>query len=237
MADLIIALDVPSADAALDLVDRIGPDVDFYKIGSSLFTRTGPSVVRALRERGKRVFLDLKFHDIPNTVAGSVVSAAELDVDLLTLHTSGGPAMLRAARAAVGHDGPRLIGVTLLTSLSAADVEQVWAKELRSMREEVTRLAAMAAECALDGVVASALEIETIKRRHGAEFVVVSPGIRPAADEIGDHVRAAQPADAVRAGADYLVVGRPVLEAADPVEAARRIRDEMASAAPEPGSP
>lgn len=228
MAEIIVALDLPSSDEALALVDRLGERIGFYKVGSPLFTRSGPAVVRALRERGKRVFLDLKYHDIPNTVAGAVESAAELGVDLLTLHTGGGSAMLRAARAAAGSDGPRLVAVTLLTSLGVADVEQVWNREVSSMHAEVLRLAAVAAEAELDGVVASPLESEAIKRRHGAAFLVVTPGIRPAGHGLGDQVRTATPFDADRAGADYLVIGRPVLQAEDPVAVVDGVLAELA---------
>lgn len=227
MATTVVALDLPTADAALALVDRLGDAVDWYKVGAPLFTRSGPAIVEALHSRGKKVFLDLKYHDIPNTVAQAVEAAAELGVAMLTLHTVGGSAMLRAAREAVGPDGPRLLGVTLLTSFTAGDIEQVWDKELRSMREEVARLAAIAAENALDGVVASALEAEALKRRHGAEFLVVTPGIRPAGAVAGDQVRTATPAEAVRAGADFLVIGRPVLLSPDPVATIAEINEEI----------
>jgi orotidine-5'-phosphate decarboxylase len=231
MSELIVALDVPAADEALRLVDRLDDAVDFYKVGSHLFTATGPEIVHALRSRRKRVFLDLKYHDIPHTVALAVRAATELGVDLLTLHTSGGRTMLSAAREAAGDEGPRLIGVTLLTSYGVAEVEEVWAKQLRSMREEVSRLAALAADAGLDGVVASALEAEALKRRHGGDFLVVTPGIRPAGEEAGDQVRTSTPRGAARAGADYLVVGRPVHEAPDPHAAAWRIREEIRTAA------
>lgn len=227
MATTIVALDLPTADAALALVDRLGDAVDWYKVGAPLFTRSGPAIVEALHSRGKKVFLDLKYHDIPNTVAQAVEAAAELGVAMLTLHTAGGGAMLRAAREAVGTDGPRLLGVTLLTSFTAGDIEQVWDKELRSMREEVARLAAIAAENELDGVVASALEAEALKRRHGAEFLVVTPGIRPLGAVAGDQVRTATPAEAVRAGADFLVIGRPVLRSPDPVATIAEINEEI----------
>ena len=227
MATTVVALDLPTADAALALVDRLGDAVDWYKVGAPLFTRSGPAIVEAIHSRGKKVFLDLKYHDIPNTVAQAVEAAAELGVAMLTLHTVGGSAMLRAAREAVGPDGPRLLGVTLLTSFTAGDIEQVWDKELRSMREEVARLAAIAAENALDGVVASALEAEALKRRHGAEFLVVTPGIRPAGAVAGDQVRTATPAEAVRAGADFLVIGRPVLLSPDPVATIAEINEEI----------
>jgi orotidine-5'-phosphate decarboxylase len=231
MAEIIVALDLPTAPEALSLVDRLGESVDFYKVGAPLFTRAGPAVVEELNRRGKRVFLDLKYHDIPNTVAQAVSAAAELEVALLTIHASGGSSMLRAAREAVpAGQGPRLLGVTLLTSFSAADVEEVWDKELRSLREEVARLAAVAADAGLDGVVASALEAEALKRRHGPEFLVITPGIRPAGHLAGDQQRIATPADAVRAGSDYLVVGRPVLTAAQPAEVIETILAQMRAA-------
>jgi orotidine-5'-phosphate decarboxylase len=228
MATIIIALDVPTAAEALALVDLIGDDADFYKVGSPLFTEAGPAVVAELRDRGKRVFLDLKFHDIPHTVARAVEAAARLDVELVTLHASGGSAMMRAACEACGDDGPRLLGVTLLTSFSAADVEEVWNKELRSLRDEVARLASLAHDAGLDGVVASALEAEAIKRKHGPGFLVVTPGIRPAGGLPGDQMRTATPAEAAEAGADYLVIGRPVFAAADPLAALGALRAEFA---------
>lgn len=233
MAKLIVALDLPTLDAATQLVDRLGESITYYKVGSPLFTRSGPEVVGMLRERGKDVFLDLKYHDIPNTVTLAVEAAAEMGVDMLTLHAGGGTAMMRAAREAIGSDGPTLLGVTLLTSFSASDVEAVWDKELRSLREEVARLAALAFDAGLDGVVASALESEALKRRHGADFTIVTPGIRPAGHLAGDQARTATPIEAARAGADYLVVGRPILESPDPVAVARTIADEVAQASRE----
>jgi orotidine-5'-phosphate decarboxylase len=230
MSQIIVALDLPTSELALDLVDRLGDAIDFYKIGSPLFTRAGPQVVRDVRARGKRVFLDLKYHDIPSTVAGAVASAAELGVDLLTLHASGGEAMMRAAREArdaAGPDGPGLLGVTILTSFGAADVEQVWNKEIISVREEVVRLGRLAAEAGLQGVVSSPLEIEALKRRHGADFIVVTPGIRPAGVGVADQTRTATPADAMRAGADFLVIGRPIWEAEDPVAVVSAIRTDL----------
>jgi orotidine-5'-phosphate decarboxylase len=230
MAEMIVALDLPTAERALALVERLGESVDYYKVGAPLFTRSGPAIVHELTRRGKRVFLDLKYHDIPNTVAQAVSAAAELGVSMLTVHSSGGSAMLRAARAAVGREGPRLVAVTLLTSFAATDLEEVWNKELRSLREEVARLAALAADAGMDGVVASAIEAEVLKRRHGPEFTVVTPGIRPTGHGAGDQARVATPAEAVRAGSDYLVVGRPILEAEDPAAVAAEIRDEIESA-------
>jgi orotidine-5'-phosphate decarboxylase len=230
MAQIIVALDLPSPDEALGFVDLLGDAVDFYKVGSPLFTNAGPGFVRELRTRGRRVFLDLKYHDIPSTVAGAVSAAAELDVQLLTLHASGGEAMMRAARSAAdefGDAAPQLLGVTLLTSFSAVDVEQVWNKEILSVRDEVVRLAGLAAEAGLDGVVTSPLEVEALRRRHGAGFVIVTPGIRAAADGKADQARTATAGDAARAGAQYLVIGRPILAAADPLAAIAAIKDEI----------
>src|SRR5262245_22127654 len=179
MATPIIALDVPSAAKALELVDRLGDAATFYKIGSPLFTAAGPQIVRDVRKSGKRIFLDLKYHDIPNTVAHAVESAAKLGVEMLTVHTTGGLTMLRAARAAAGEDGPRILGVTVLTSFGADEIQQAWGKEVNSVREEVIRLGALAVEAGLHGVVASPLEIEQLRRRHGPDLIIVTPGIRP----------------------------------------------------------
>lgn len=230
MSELIVALDLPDAETALGLVDRLGDDVAWYKVGMQLFTCCGPGLVRELTARDKHVFLDLKYHDIPHTVARAAESAATLGVDMMTLHASGGSTMLSAAREAVGTDGPKLVGVTLLTSFTAADVEEVWDKQLRSLREEVARLSAVAAEAGLDGVVASALEVEALKRRHGPEFIVVTPGIRPEGSLTGDQVRTATPADAVRAGSDFLVVGRPIHAADMPEKVVEALLKEMADA-------
>ena len=227
MATPIIALDVPSAAKALELVDRLGDAASFYKIGSPLFTAAGPQIVRDVRQSGKRIFLDLKYHDIPNTVAHAVESAAKLGVEMLTVHTTGGLTMLRAARAAAGDDGPRILGVTVLTSFGADEIQQAWGKDVNSVREEVIRLGALAVEAGLHGVVASPLEIEQLRRRHGADLIIVTPGIRPVDAQSDDQVRTATPAAAARAGADYIVVGRPVIAAADPVAVMLRINAEL----------
>ena len=228
MDRIIVALDVPTVAAAFEIVDRLGDSISFYKVGAPLFTRGGPDVVRELKQRGKRVFLDLKYHDIPNTVARAVEAAAELNVDLLTVHSTGGASMLGAARKAAGDSGTRVLAVTILTSFGMDEAEQVWGKQLNSLREEVTRLAALAADAGVDGVVASALEAEAIKRRHGANFLVVTPGIRMPSDETGDQVRTATPGEAVRAGADYIVVGRPVIAAADPKAVVAQMHEDIA---------
>jgi orotidine-5'-phosphate decarboxylase len=227
MKSLIIALDLPSASEALALVDGLGERAGYFKVGAQLFTREGPTLVAELKDRDRHVFLDLKYHDIPNTVARAVEAAAELGVDMLTLHATGGSAMMAAARDAVGADGPLLMGVTLLTSYTAGDIEDVWGKELRSLREEVGRLAALVADAELDGVVASALEVETLKRKHGSDFLVVTPGIRAQGDDAGDQRRTSTPAAAVRAGADYLVIGRPIYGADDPAAAFDRLLAEV----------
>ena len=230
MAAIIVALDLPSSEEALQLVDRVGDAVAWYKVGSPLFTRSGPPLLRELRERGKRIFLDLKFHDIPSTVEQAVSAAAEQGVDLLTVHASGGAEMMQAARRAAGDDGPRVLGVTILTSFTAASVEEVWDKRLRSVRDEVERLAGLAASAGLHGVVCSPLEAETMKRRHGAGFLVVTPGIRPSGDALGDQARTATPAQAAQAGSDFLVIGRPVWQAPDPRAVIASIEREISVA-------
>lgn len=236
MAEIIVALDYPDLSGALDLVDRVGEDGDFYKVGLELYTRVGPRILDALAERGKRIFLDLKFHDIPNTVAQAVRSAAEHQVELLTLHTMGGSAMMEAAAesaAAVAEEGGhrvRLLGVTVLTSLPAHGLEEIWAREVDSVRVEVLRLARLAGAAGLDGVVASALEAETLRRRLGADPLIVTPGIRPAGADAHDQSRVATPTVAVEAGASHLVVGRAITQAEDPAAAHAAIAAEVRSA-------
>ena len=227
MAQLILALDTPTAAEALALVDRVGDGADFYKVGLELYTATGPSVVGALHDRGKRVFLDLKLHDIPNTVAGAVAAASALGVELLTVHAAGGRAMLEAARKA--RDGHlELLGVTVLTSLSAADLAEVWGKPAPNVGEEVIRLATVLKDVGLDGVVSSVGEVASLRARLGGDFLLVAPGIRLPGGDHGDQKRVATPAEAVRAGADYLVVGRAVTAAADPVRALDAVHADMA---------
>jgi len=232
MGRVIVPLDVESSDEALTWVDRLGDQGEFYKVGLELYTRAGPEVVRELIDRGKRVFLDLKLHDIPNTVAGAVRAASDLGVDLLTVHASGGPTMLdAAARARSG--GLRLLAVTVLTSLSPDEMSTVWGREIRSVREEVGRLAVLAQEGGMDGIVASALEASWVRSQVGDDFVIVTPGIRPAGADRGDQSRVATPTDAIRAGADYLVVGRPITQAADPAAALAAVIEEVEQAAQE----
>lgn len=211
---LIVALDVDSFDRAAALVRELRDVVEVFKVGSQLFTRTGPRIVELIREQGRQVFLDLKFHDIPNTVAKAVESATALEVAMLTLHTVGGEEMLRAAARVPQH--PVLLGVTVLTSV-AGDVA-----------DEVVRRARLAVACGLEGVVASPHEIRLIRQAVGEQVLIVTPGIRPAGGERGDQKRVMTPAEAIKAGASYIVVGRPIVDAAQPAEAARRVADEIA---------
>jgi len=229
MAQLILALDTPTAADALALVDRIGDGADFYKVGLELYTAAGPAVVEALHDRGKRVFLDLKLHDIPNTVAGAVAAASHLGVELLTVHATGGRAMLEAAREA--RDGHlELVGVTVLTSLAAADLAEAWGKGAPNVGDEVLRLATLLKDVGLDGVVSSVGEVASLRARLGGDFLLVAPGIRLPGGDRGDQKRVATPAEAAKAGADYLVVGRAVTAAADPVRALEAVHADMARA-------
>ena len=231
MTETIVALDLPSHTAALGLVDELGTAVSWYKVGSPLFTRSGPAIVRQLRDRGKKVFLDLKFHDIPSTTANAVESAAALDVQMLTLHASGGSTMMRTARDAVGDDGPRLLAVTLLTSFGPAEIGSVWQRNITSVPDEVLRLAELSREAGMHGVVASPLETAAVRQRMGSDFIIVNPGIRPNRGLREDQVRIATPAGAARAGADYVVIGRPILEAEDRPGTLERILAELSDAA------
>ena len=228
MAEIIVALDFASADDAMSMVDLLGAEADFYKVGLELYTRAGPEIVRSLTQMGKRVFLDLKLHDIPNTIVGGVRAAADLGVELLTVHCSGGFAMLEAAgEAAAG--GLEIMGVTLLTSLATEDIEAVWGRSGVDMGDEVLRLGALAREAGLSGVVAAGSEVARLKSELGPDFKVVTPGIRPAGSDVADQARAVTPAAAVASGSDYLVVGRPVTQAKDPAAALRSIREEATS--------
>jgi orotidine-5'-phosphate decarboxylase len=223
---LIVALDVPAADDALRLVDRLAGRVGLFKIGSQLFTAAGPEIVRAIVARNQKVFLDVKYHDIPNTVAAAVKSASCLGVSLLTLHGLGGRAMLEAAaRARAG--GVRLLAVTVLTSHDEASLAEVGLSG--PLSDSVRRLARLARDAGSDGVVASPHEVGLIREACGQGFLIVTPGIRPAGAQAGDQARLATPAAALTAGADYLVVGRPITEAADPAGAADAIVREMES--------
>jgi orotidine-5'-phosphate decarboxylase len=226
---LIVALDVDSFDDARRLVAALGPHVGWFKIGPVLFTREGPRVCALVREAGARLFLDLKFHDIPNTVHGAVKGALALGADMITLHASGGADMLRAARAAADEAGRRdaiLLGVTVLTHLSEAAFNATFASS-RPVGESVLALARVAREGGMTGVVASAQELPAIRRVLGREFVVVTPGIRLPEAKPDDQTRVVTPEQAIRDGADYLVVGRPIVAAPDPVAACREVLARM----------
>jgi orotidine-5'-phosphate decarboxylase len=225
----IVALDVSSAKAALDIVDTLGDAAGFYKVGLELFTRVGPAFIEELRSRRKRVFLDLKLHDIPNTVSGAVAAASELGVDLLTVHVAGGPAMLTAARNA-GKGRTKLLGVTVLTSMLAEEVSAAWGRQVDDVAGEVVRLAELVKRSGLDGVVASGGDAAALRARFGPDLLLVVPGIRLPGTDRGDQRRVATPAEAARAGADYLVVGRAVTKTDDPRGALAAVVADIARA-------
>ena len=223
---VIVPLDVPTLGEAVSMARLLTGHVAAVKIGKQLFTAEGPAAIRAMHDLGLRVFLDLKFHDIPNTVAGAVAAAKALGVWLLNVHASGGPAMMRAAAtAAAGPGHPLVIAVTVLTSLSE-DEHRAITGTSRTIEAQVQHLAWEAKAAGLDGVVASPHEIRAIRQKCGPGFLIVTPGVRPADAALDDQHRVMTPGDAVRAGADYLVIGRPITGAPDPVEAARRIAIE-----------
>ena len=238
---LIIALDVESAGCALDLFGVLSETAGMFKVGSQLFTAAGPDVVRQIVSRGGRVFLDLKFHDIPHTVANAAVEATRLGVSIFSVHAAGGVEMMKRTVEAVietaareGLAKPKVIAVTVLTSLDAQNLPQVGINA--EPARMVTKLARLAADCGLDGVVASPHEIGIIRAAVSeAGFLIVTPGIRIARQQSEDQRRIMSAAEAVRAGADYVVVGRPVLKAGDPVLATRQIVAEIAEALRGPG--
>lgn len=235
MAELIVALDVANKEAVIETLATLGDAVDFYKIGLELFSAEGPDVVRLVKAAGKRVFLDLKLHDIPRTVERAVKAGAALGVDLMTIHASGGRAMIHAAAeaaAAFGNHAPKILAVTALTSLDQSDLADLGIQ--RPMPEHVEAMGLLAITHGADGIVCSPKEVANMSNilcpvAQKRSVVFVTPGVRPAGSAIGDQKRIATPAGAVRDGATHLVVGRPILEAKDPVAAAQAIRAEMNS--------
>jgi len=227
---VIVALDFPAADEARVLVDRLDPSLCRLKVGKELFTAAGPDLVRDFVDRGFGVFLDLKYHDIPATVAGACRAAAALGVWMINVHAGGGRRMLEAAAEAVAHGGqrPLLIAVTVLTSLSEEDFVELGYR--RGIEDQVNALAGLSRECGFDGVVCSAREATRLRREQDPDFRLVTPGIRPAGSGADDQRRIMTPAEAVRAGVDYLVIGRPVTAAADPLAALQAIENEIRTA-------
>ena len=227
MNPVYVAIDTPDLEYARSLGSRVAPFVGGLKLGLEFFCAHGPEGVRAFQDIGLPIFLDLKLHDIPNTVAGAAKAAAGLGVGILNVHAAGGAAMMKAALEAARAAGPRmkLIAVTVLTSLNNADLLAVG--QTPSAGEQVLRLAQLAKSCGLDGVVCSAHEIAAIRAVLGPDFLLVVPGIRPAGAALGDQSRVMGPAEAMAAGADILVIGRPITEAPDPVTAARNIAESL----------
>jgi orotidine-5'-phosphate decarboxylase len=233
---LIVALDFPTPEPALRLAQELGNSAGWLKVGKQLFTAAGPDLVRRLIAADHRVFLDLKFHDIPNTVAGAVGSAAALGVGMVNVHASGGRAMLQAAVAAAaesaarGKTKPLVLAVTVLTSLGDADLAEIGIAG--PALDQVLRLAELAFKAGCDGVVASAREAQEIRKRIGPDFLIATPGIRPTAEKTDDQSRTLTAAEAIRSGASYLVVGRPINAAQDPHAAAEQMVGEIAAALP-----
>jgi orotidine-5'-phosphate decarboxylase len=230
---IIAALDVPDAETALALARNVAPAVGAFKIGKELFTGAGPDIVRRIRETGAAVFLDLKFHDIPNTVARAVAAATRLEVQMLTLHTSGGLEMMRAAEEAAqttarqaGREAPLVLGVTVLTSMDSNTLAEVGCEP--NVARQVERLAALAVRAGLRGLVCSPLEIAALRRSLPASVQLVTPGIRTGAERADDQRRTLSPREAIQAGADWLVIGRPIYAAPDPRAAAEQILASLA---------
>jgi orotidine-5'-phosphate decarboxylase len=222
---LIVALDVPDENAALRLVEELADAVRFYKIGLQLFTRCGPRVVEAVKGTGAKVFLDLKFHDIPNTVRHSVESAGALGVDMLTIHLCGGATMIRAAADGARGSSALVLGVTVLTSSNRETLREVGIEAM--VEDQVLRLARLATENGVGGIVASPLEVSLLRQVHGGGLTIVTPGVRPDWTAANDQQRTMTPKAAMQAGADYLVIGRPITAQPSPREAAERILDEL----------
>ena len=224
---LIVALDVSSAAAAQSIVSAVGDSARIYKVGKQLFTAEGPQIVRELIASGRQVFLDLKFHDIPNTVASAVAQAASLKVSMLTVHASGGSRMLRAAVEAASRAEipPLILGVTVLTSMEDSDLPGIGVRG--TVMDQALRLATLAVANGCDGIVSSAHEVRAIRSELGDDFAIVTPGVRPAGSAKGDQARVVTPAEAISAGATHIVVGRPITAAPDPATAAKEILQQM----------
>ncbi len=227
---IIVSLDYPEPSTALDLVQRLDPALCRLKIGKELFTRSGPALVEKMINAGFSVFLDLKFHDIPNTVAGACRAAADMGVWMVNVHASGGRKMIMAAREAIeaAPRRPILIAVTVLTSMADPDLAETGVSS--SVDEQVLRLARLSVSAGADGVVCSAREVSLLRENIKQPCYLVTPGIRPKGADINDQIRIVTPADAIRAGSDYLVIGRPITQAVDPLQALMQIRDEVDSA-------
>jgi orotidine-5'-phosphate decarboxylase len=224
---IIIPLDFADADMAMAFLRKIEPEYCRIKIGKELFTLVGPQIVNKVIDLGFDVFLDLKYHDIPTTVARACAVAADLGAWMINVHASGGKQMMSAARSALANceNKPFLIAVTVLTSLNVSDLEEIGIS--KPVEDQVLALAKLANQCGLDGVVCSAHEAGAIRQVIGNDFILVTPGIRPANSDRNDQTRVMTPADAIRAGSNYLVIGRPIIQAADPLEALQAINEEI----------
>jgi len=224
---LIVALDVSSAREAVKIVASLVDSVQTYKVGLQLYTAEGPQMVRDLVGSGRKVFLDLKYHDIPNTVAAAVREAAKLGVSMLTVHASGGTKMLQAAVEAAREkdSGPQILAVSVLTSMDDQDLNEIGVHG--QVVDQVVWLASLALEAGCSGVVSSAREVKTLREKLGTDFLAITPGVRPAGTAHGDQARVTTPAEAIAAGATHIVVGRPITEAANPAEAAAKILQEL----------
>jgi orotidine-5'-phosphate decarboxylase len=222
---IIVALDVPNSSSAVRLVEALGETISWVKVGLQLFTAEGPAIVQAMKIRGLKVFLDLKFHDIPQTAVEAVRSAVVLGANMATIHLSGGSEMVRSAVEACKNSSLLVLGVTVLTSLDDDQLKEVGVQ--RTAQEQVLELVALGRRCGLRGVVCSPLEIAALRSKFGRSLTIVTPGVRPPDSSLDDQRRVMTPADAVRAGADFLVIGRPITAAASPREAAVRIADEI----------
>ena len=229
---LIVALDVDSEERAVNLIEKLQDDVMFFKVGFELFSSCGPDIVKAVTKRGCKIFLDLKFHDIPNTVSKAAVAVTRLGVSLFNVHALGGFDMMKKTADAVREEAerldimrPKILAVTILTSMDENALKNVGIRA--TIEDEVLALATLASQAGLDGVVASAVEARRLRQALGEDFLIVTPGVRPAGSIAGDQKRIATPKEALENGASHIVVGRPITEADDPVEATRKILEEI----------